>query len=78
MVLIFPNLPDSYKHLYMYLIKYHYLACFLRLGTGWSVHTEKFTKFNKGDQLSMEEQDHIMNVISKAEYLEQTEQERIG
>ena len=49
-----------------------------RLGTGWSVHTEKFTKFNKGDQLSMEEQDHIMNVISKAEYLDQVEQERIG
>ena len=45
---------------------------------GWSVHTEKFTKFNKGDQLSMEEQDHIMNVISKAEYLDQVEQERIG
>ena len=49
-----------------------------KLGTGWSVHTEKFTKFNKGDQLSMEEQDHIMNVISKAEYLDQVEQERIG
>jgi len=26
----------------------------------------------------MEEQDHIMNVISRAEYLEQVEQERIG
>lgn len=54
------------------------LALRAKLGTGWSVHTEKFTKFNKGDQLSMEEQDHIMNVISKAEYLEQVEQERIG
>ncbi|VDI05098.1 rabphilin-3A [Mytilus galloprovincialis] len=49
-----------------------------KLGTGWSVHTEKFTKFNKGEQLSMEEQDHIMNVISKSEYIEQVEQERIG
>lgn len=49
-----------------------------RLGTGWSVHTNKLSTFHRGDQLSMEEQEHIMNVIAKADYLDQVEQERIG
>jgi hypothetical protein len=30
------------------------------------------------DQLNMEEQEHIMNVIAKADFLDQVEQERIG
>ena len=52
--------------------------CYFRLGTGWSVHTNKLSSFHKNDQLSGDEQEHIMNVIAKAEYLEQVEQERIG
>lgn len=50
-----------------------------RLGTGWSVHTNKMqTTFRRGDQLSAEEQDQIMRVIKKAEMLEHHEMERIG
>ncbi|XP_065934669.1 double C2-like domain-containing protein beta isoform X4 [Magallana gigas] len=55
-----------------------HLALRAKLGTGWSVHTNKLSTFHKGDQLSMEEQEHIMNVIAKADYLDQVEQERIG
>ncbi|KAL8613191.1 hypothetical protein ACOMHN_043000 [Nucella lapillus] len=49
-----------------------------RLGTGWSVHTNRMASFQRGDNLTMEEQEQIMGVISKAEYLDQSEQERIG
>lgn len=55
-----------------------HLALRAKLGTGWSVHTNKLSTFHRGDQLSMEEQEHIMNVIAKADYLDQVEQERIG
>ncbi|KAK3086805.1 hypothetical protein FSP39_023732 [Pinctada imbricata] len=54
------------------------LALRAKLGTGWSVHTNKLASFQRTDHLSMEEQEHIMNVIAKADYLEQVEQERIG
>ncbi|XP_074640425.1 rabphilin-3A-like [Tubulanus polymorphus] len=49
-----------------------------KLGTGWSVHTNKMTTFKKQDQLSCDEQEQIMRVIQRAEMLEQIEQERIG
>ncbi|XP_041349378.1 double C2-like domain-containing protein beta isoform X1 [Gigantopelta aegis] len=49
-----------------------------KLGAGWSVHTSRLGQFQKSDQLTLEEQEHIMRVISRAEYLEQVEQERIG
>lgn len=52
------------------------LCC--RLGTGWSVHTNKFSSFQKSQHLSAEEQEQIMNVIQKADFLECKEQERIG
>ncbi|XP_048728478.1 rabphilin-3A-like isoform X3 [Ostrea edulis] len=55
-----------------------HLALRAKLGTGWSVHTNKLSTFHKVDQLNMEEQEHIMNVIAKADYLDQVEQERIG
>ncbi|XP_064612197.1 rabphilin-3A-like isoform X2 [Liolophura sinensis] len=54
------------------------LALRAKLGAGWSVHTNKLQTFHKNDQMSLEEQEQIMNVILKAEYLEQVEQERIG
>ena len=49
-----------------------------RLGTGWSVHTNKFATFNRQDQLSLDEQEQIMGVIKRAEQLEKGEMERIG
>ncbi|XP_064647761.1 rabphilin-3A-like isoform X2 [Lineus longissimus] len=54
------------------------LALRAKLGTGWSVHTNKQAQFKKSDNLSCEEQEQIMNVIQKADMLEQVEQERIG
>ncbi|XP_060067821.1 rabphilin-3A-like isoform X3 [Ylistrum balloti] len=54
------------------------LALRAKLGTGWSVHTNRLGMFNKGDNLSIDEQEHIMNVICKADFLERNEQERIG
>lgn len=51
---------------------------FFRLGAGWSVHTNKFSSFQRVQQLSMEEQEAIMNVIARADMLEEVEQERIG
>ncbi|XP_053375706.1 rabphilin-3A-like isoform X2 [Mercenaria mercenaria] len=54
------------------------LALRAKLGTGWSVHTNKFSSFQKSQHLSLEEQEQIMNVIQKADYLENVEQERIG
>ena len=50
----------------------------LRLGAGWSVHTNKLGSFNKSSQLSLEEQEQIMLVIKRAETVEETEMERIG
>ncbi|BFZ18785.1 hypothetical protein BsWGS_21822 [Bradybaena similaris] len=49
-----------------------------KLGTGWSVHTNRMGNFTRPDQLSLEEQEQILNVINRAEYLEGVEQERIG
>ncbi|XP_052248245.1 double C2-like domain-containing protein beta isoform X3 [Dreissena polymorpha] len=54
------------------------LALRAKLGAGWSVHTNKFSTFQKAQHLSAEEQEQIMNVIQKADYLEVVEQERIG
>lgn len=54
------------------------LALRAKLGTGWSVHTNKFSSFKRSQHLSAEEQEQIMNVIQKADYLEMVEQERIG
>ncbi|KAL4223052.1 Rabphilin 3A-like (without C2 domains) [Mactra antiquata] len=54
------------------------LALRAKLGTGWSVHTNKFSSFQRSQHLSAEEQEQIMNVIQKADYLEMVEQERIG
>ncbi|XP_013406961.1 double C2-like domain-containing protein beta isoform X2 [Lingula anatina] len=54
------------------------LALRARLGTGWSVHTHKLQTFHKNQQLSVEEQEQILNVIRRAERLELMEQERIG
>lgn len=51
---------------------------FCRLGTGWSVHTNKLNSYQKNDQLSLDEQEQIMRVINRADYLESVEQERIG
>lgn len=54
------------------------LALRAKLGTGWSVHTNRLASFNRGENLSLEEQEQIMRVINKAEYLDHVEQERIG
>lgn len=54
------------------------LALRAKLGAGWSVHTNKFSSFQRVQQLSMEEQEAIMNVIARADMLEEVEQERIG
>lgn len=54
------------------------LALRAKLGTGWSVHTNRLASFQRGENLSLEEQEQIMRVISKAEYLDHVEQERIG
>lgn len=54
------------------------LALRAKLGAGWSVHTNKFSSFQRVQQLSMEEQEQIMNVIARADMLEEVEQERIG
>ena len=55
-----------------------YITDCFRLGAGWSVHTNKFSSFQRVQQLSMEEQEQIMNVIARADMLEEVEQERIG
>lgn len=49
-----------------------------RLGTGWSIHTNRYSQFRKSDQLSIDEQEQILNVIARAEFIENVEQERIG
>ncbi|GFR91797.1 rab effector Noc2 [Elysia marginata] len=50
-----------------------------KLGTGWSVHTNRQGNFSsRSDNLSLEEQEQILRVINRAEYLEGVEQERIG
>ncbi|XP_055863040.1 rabphilin-3A-like isoform X1 [Biomphalaria glabrata] len=49
-----------------------------KLGTGWSVHTNKIGNFNRPEHLSLEEQEQILRVITRAEYLEGVEMERIG
>ncbi|XP_070203973.1 rabphilin-3A-like [Littorina saxatilis] len=54
------------------------LALRAKLGTGWSVHTNRMATFQRGENLSLEEQEQIMRVINKAEYLDHVEQERIG
>ncbi|XP_071094269.1 rabphilin-3A-like isoform X2 [Haliotis cracherodii] len=54
------------------------LALRAKLGTGWSVHTNRMAQFHKNDQLNLDEQEQIMRVINRADYLEQIEQERIG
>ncbi|CAI9715995.1 double C2-like domain-containing protein beta isoform X1 [Octopus vulgaris] len=54
------------------------LALRAKLGTGWSYHTNRFTQFRKDDQLSVDEQEQILNVISRAEFMDNVEQERIG
>ena len=42
------------------------------------MHTNKMVAFRKNNQLSVDEQEQIMRVIQKAEFLEQVEMERIG
>ncbi|XP_076453214.1 rabphilin-3A-like isoform X2 [Babylonia areolata] len=54
------------------------LALRAKLGTGWSVHTNRMGSFQRAENLSMEEQEQIMRVIHKADYLDQVEQERVG
>lgn len=54
------------------------LALRAKLGTGWSVHTNRMGSFQRGENLSMEEQEQIMRVINKADYLDHVEQERVG
>ncbi|KAH9515019.1 Rab effector Noc2 [Bulinus truncatus] len=49
-----------------------------KLGTGWSVHTNKIGNFSRPEHLTLEEQEQILRVITRAEYLEGIEQERIG
>lgn len=51
---------------------------FIRLGSGWSVHTNKTHTFHKNEGLSDMEQEQIMRVIKRAETLESVEQERVG
>ena len=45
---------------------------------GWSIHTNRYSQFRKSDQLSIDEQEQILNVIARAEFIENVEQERIG
>ncbi|XP_050408654.1 rabphilin-3A isoform X2 [Patella vulgata] len=54
------------------------LALRAKLGTGWSVHTNRMSSFQKAKQLNLDEQEQIMRVMQRAEYLDQSEQERIG
>lgn len=54
------------------------LALRAKLGTGWSIHTNRYSQFRKSDQLSIDEQEQILNVIARAEFIENVEQERIG
>lgn len=54
------------------------LALRAKLGAGWSVHTNKFSSFQRVQQLTIDEQEQIMNVIARADMLEEVEQERIG
>ncbi|PVD31713.1 hypothetical protein C0Q70_07131 [Pomacea canaliculata] len=54
------------------------LALRAKLGTGWSVHTNRLASFQRGENLSLEEQEQIMRVINRAEYIDHVEQERIG
>ena len=42
------------------------------------MHTNRLATFQRGENLSLEEQEQIMRVIHKAEYLDHIEQERIG
>ena len=64
------------------IMKYHsnlfYVSICFRLGAGWSVHTNKFSSFQRVQQLTIDEQEQIMNVIARADMLEEVEQERIG
>ncbi|ESO97847.1 hypothetical protein LOTGIDRAFT_63751, partial [Lottia gigantea] len=54
------------------------LALRAKLGTGWSVHTNRLSSFQKAKQLNLDEQEQIMRVMQRAEYLDDSEQERIG
>ena len=49
-----------------------------RLGAGWSVHTNRLNLGQQSHILSLEEQDQIVRVISKADALDRVEQLRIG
>jgi len=49
-----------------------------KLGTGWSVHTNRMGNFGRSEQLSVEEQQQILGVIGRAELVDQVEQQRIG
>lgn len=58
---------------YMTFITYLY-----RLDTGWSVKTSQLQgTATKHEQINESEQDVILNVIFKAQQIEQTEKERI-
>ncbi|XP_072444042.1 rabphilin-3A-like isoform X1 [Chiloscyllium punctatum] len=48
-----------------------------KLGTGWSVHTNKTEKQRKNEELTEEEKEIINRVIARAEKMEEMEQERI-
>ncbi|XP_055511301.1 rabphilin-3A isoform X2 [Leucoraja erinacea] len=49
-----------------------------KLGTGWSVHTNKTEKQRKSEELTEEEKEIINRVIARAEKMEEMEQDRIG
>lgn len=42
------------------------------------MHTNRLASFQRGENLSLEEQEQIMRVINRAEYIDHVEQERIG
>ncbi|CAM1301594.1 DOC2B (predicted) [Pycnogonum litorale] len=54
------------------------LALRAKLRTGWSVKTNSFSKYTKQDSLNDVEQETIVQVIKRAEQIDNMEQERVG
>ncbi|ELT93620.1 Rabphilin [Capitella teleta] len=54
------------------------LALRAKLGSGWSVHTNKMQGFRREEQLNCDEQECIMRVIKRAEMIDNLEMERVG
>ncbi|ESN97778.1 Rabphilin, partial [Helobdella robusta] len=54
------------------------LALRAKLGSGWSIHTNRKTPCSKQESLTSEEMDRITKVIKQAEKVEQFEMYRIG